>query len=391
MPVHSCILSAISPQISSSLSSMSPPRAGRSRFLEFQALGSTTLLQLVRLLYSGQMTGEGEEERQEAVSAAARLGIHGLVEVTKGGNEAAQGQHKEVGVQTEPAIHVENEESRCSWRREERDGDTFLWREKVSHGEKESWTQTEEPQVNAAPPSYPAASFETIDISALQTLGQTDPSLQQTPIPYIPTVSLVYPPDSNQNQVTSCAEPKIWWAGAAAEEMEDEEVKQFQGNIPGYIRYFLNPPKEEGRRRGRPRGGPAPRTRGAGRAQAGERGTRRPRANTGGRGRGRGRGRGGLTQTVDSQSVGVSKIQKMFLQKWEIRTPRTGQGGGAVGRRLTLQSRELLRKTKSCPRRRRKYGKDWDFGQSGDGREGGGCLKQVRVLKSCCPVCDVKV
>ncbi|XP_034546537.1 uncharacterized protein LOC117817857 isoform X2 [Notolabrus celidotus] len=366
VPTHSCILSAISPQISSSLSSMSPPLAGRSHLLEFRALGASTLLQLVRLLYSGEMVGEGEEERQEAVSAAARLGIHGLVEVTKGRNEAAEGQHKEVGVQTEPLIPVENEERWGRWRREERDGDTFLWRETLSQGERDTWTQTE---VKTAPPSHQAASFETIDMGALQTLGQTDPPIHQTQIPYIP-VSLIYPPNGIQNQVNPCADPKTWWAGAAAEELEDERFEQFQGNIPGYISYFLNPHKEEGQRRGRPRGSRAARSRGARRAAAGGRGASRPQACSGGRARGR--GRGGLTQTVDVQTVGVSKIQKMYLQRWGIRTPRAGQGGGAVGRGLYLKTRELLRQTKKCPRNRRKgkCGKEWEVSQSEDVREG---------------------
>ncbi|XP_074529865.1 uncharacterized protein LOC141793239 isoform X2 [Halichoeres trimaculatus] len=374
VPAHSCVLSAISPQISSSLSSMPPPHAGQSRFLEFRALDSSTLLQLVRLLYSGQMAGQGEEERQEAVSAAARLGIHGLVEVTKGKNEAAESQHKEVGVQTEPVIPMENEERWGRWRREERDGDTFLWREKMSQSEKDTWTQTEELQVDTAPASYQAASFETIDIGALQTLGQTDPNLHQTQIPYIP-VSFVCPPNSNQNHVTPCADPKRWWA----EELEDEQLEQFHDNIPGYINYFLNPYKEEGRRpRGRPRGSRASRTRGAGRAGARVRGARTPRASA----RGRGRGRGGLTQMVDVQSVGVSKMQKMFLHRWEMRMPRTGQGGGAVGKKLSLKTRELLKQTKNCPRRRRRYHQEWEFSLGRDTADGGESNQQQGGLSA---------
>uniref|UniRef100_A0A096MCK8 BTB domain-containing protein n=2 Tax=Poecilia TaxID=8080 RepID=A0A096MCK8_POEFO len=79
VPAHSCILSAISPHISSALSSSPAPPSGQSRLLEFQALGACTLLHIIRLLYSGEMAGEGENEKQEAIYAAAKLGISGLV------------------------------------------------------------------------------------------------------------------------------------------------------------------------------------------------------------------------------------------------------------------------------------------------------------------------
>ncbi|XP_039976027.1 uncharacterized protein LOC120785396 isoform X2 [Xiphias gladius] len=44
---------------------------------------------------------------------------------------------------------------------------------------------------------------------------------------------------------------------------------------------------------------------------------------------------------------------------------RTGQGGGAAGRKLYLKTRELLKPAKSCWRRRRR-GTVWEFSQSGD-------------------------
>nr|XP_029132082.1 uncharacterized protein LOC114919047 [Labrus bergylta] len=363
VPAHSCILSAISPQISSSLSALPAPPTGQSRHLDFRALGTCTLLHLVRLLYSGQMAGEGEEERQEAVSAAARLGIHGLVEVTRGRNEEGEGQHREEGVQTEPLIPGEGEERRGRWRREERNEGTFLWRETVSDGKKDTWTQTEELQVTTATPSHPAASFETIDMGALQTLQQTEPHLLPPYVSYLP-VSLVYEPDETQGRNTPSTDR--CWAGAAAGDLEDNQLEQFHDNIPGYINYFLNPHQEAGPCRGRKSGRRAAGTGGTRRAATGERGTRRPQAKTGGRRR----GRGVLTQTVDVQSVGVSKLQKMFLQRWGMKTPRTGQGGGAVGRRLYLKTREQLKPAKSCQRKRRR-GKEWDFSQSGDLREGG--------------------
>lgn len=398
---------------------------------------------MVRLLYSGEMAGEGEKEKQEAISAAAKLGIRGLVEVTKrdckGRNEEGEGRHTEVGVQTEPLMPEENEGTRGRWRREVRDGRTFLWKDTLSDGVKNTWTQTEELQVNTAPPSHAAASFETIDIAALQTLGQTDSHLLPPQLPYIP-ISVVYPLDERQTHQPSptpmdctaaghtsvavlappytsvppshlpfssqatpwAAYPQSWWSGpqgaardvAEAQEWENERFEQFQGNIPGYISYFLNPHKEEGSCRGRAR-----RRRGAGvggarRAGTGERRARRPRATTAGR------GRGGLTQTVDVQEVGVSKLQKMFLQRRGTRASRPGQGGGAVGRKLYLKTRELLKTAKSCQRRRGR-GKVWEFNQSGDVIEGGESytqrgrrstpqqFNQVRALTYLRPICDI--
>lgn len=442
VPAHSCILSAFSPHISSALSSTPMPPAGQSRLLEFQALDACALLRVVGLLYSGEMVGEGEKEKQEAISAAAKLGIHGLVEVTRGdrkkSHEDGEGQRAEVGVQTEPLLPEENEGRRGRWRREVRDGSTFLWKEILSVGEKDTWTQTEELQANTAAPPHPAASFETIDMASLQSLAHTDHNLLPPQIPYIP-ISLVYPLDENQthqpsaapvdslqeftaaehssvtvmapphtslppslpsfsSKATLCAaDPQNWWTGpqgtarhvVSAEEWEDTRLEQFQGNIPGYINYFLNPDKEEDSCRGRARG----RRRGAGvggarRAGAGERRARRPRARTGGRGR-----RGGLTQTVDVQEVGVSKLQKLFLQRWGMRVSRTGQGGGAAGRKLYLKTREFLKPAKSCQRRRVRC-KMWEFSQSRDVlpySEGGAGNTQHRPRNATQPFNQVRV
>lgn len=365
---------------------------------------------MVRLLYSGEMAGEGEKEKQEAISAAAKLGIQGLVEVTKkdlkSRNKEGRGLHRDVGVQTEPLIPEESEVRLGRWRREVKDGSTILWKEVPSDGQKNICTQTEELQINTTPPAHPAASFKTIDVSAVQGLGQTASNLPPQ-IPYVP-ISLVYQPDENEtlnhssdpaasmqdstlagstsvavvappytsvplsfhsfpNQATPCAADTQGWGTdgppcphrdvESGEEWENEQLKQFQGNIPGFISHFLNPDKEASRgRAGRRRGA---RVRGARSAGTGERRARRPQ------GRPRGRGRGGLTQMVDVQDVGVSKLQKLFLQRGGVRASKPGQGGGAVGRQLYLKTRELLKPAKSCQRRRR-HCKEWEFSQSGD-------------------------
>ncbi|KAK2904179.1 hypothetical protein Q8A73_010836 [Channa argus] len=420
VPAHSCVLSAISPRMSSALSSTPLAPGGQTHFLEFRTLGACTLLHMVRLLYSGEMVGEGEKEKQEAISAAAKLGIHGLVEVTKrdgnSKNEEGEGQHMDVGVQTEPLMPQESEGRWARWRRVVTDGSTILWKETQSDGEKDKCVQTEELQVNTAPPNHPAAFLETNN--ALQGLGQMDSHLVPPLIPYIP-MSLICPQDQSEmpdyfsapatsmqdstaarhtsvavlappyssvfssflrfpTQSSHCgADPQTWWTGlqgadrgVVADECEEERLAQFQGNIPGFINYFLNSNKEEGFRRGR-----AVRRQRAGvgiarRAGRGERRARRPRARTAGR------GRGGLMQIVDVQDVGVSRVQKLFLQRGGVRASRLGQGGGAVGRNLYLTTRELLKAAKSCQRRRR--GKIWEFNQSADelpfseGGRGGG-------------------
>ncbi|KAM8909859.1 uncharacterized protein AB9W97_006513 [Spinachia spinachia] len=421
VPAHSCILSAISPHISSALSSAPPPPAGQSRLLEFRALGACTLLNVVRLLYCGEMAGEGgEEEKQQAVLAAAKLGIHGLVEVTNerdGEGRCEEGRRTGMSVQTEAPVARRKEGKDGRWAREVTDGSVFLWKETSSNGKKDRWTQTEELLVDSDPPSHTAASFETVDMAALQALVRSDSHLAPPQIPYLP-LSLIYPPAENQTHpplsalvdsmaagppagapphpfyptapLTSSSshvgagpvDLHSWWAGppgaardvTPAKEKGDKWLEQFQGNIPGYISYFLNPDEEEekeveveeegergfvgGRVRRRWGAGQG----GARRAGTGERRARRPRAKAGGRG-----GRGAVAQTVAVQEVRASRLHKVFLQR--SRPCRAGQGGGAVGRKLNLKTRELLRAAKTG----RGRGKVWEFSQSGDVLTSSGC------------------
>lgn len=378
VPAHSCILSAISPHISSALSSTPSPPPGQSRLLEFQSLGACTLLRVVRLMYSGEMVGEGEKEKQEAISAAAKLGIHGLVEVTTGNGENSP--WVEVGVQTEPLSEKEWREGK--WVREVRDGSTILWKERLPGGVKDTWTQTEQLQVNT---TAPESSFETIDLACLQNLRHADSTVILPQIPLIP-ISLLYPPNENQNPqpffapMNSLQEPPTagpssavmdlppslaslfsqetassvttqssWTASqvAARNKLDHSSFEQFQGNILGYTGNFVNQRKQS--RRGRPRG--RRRESGARGAQTAGRGERRPRRPSAGT---VGRGRGGFTVTLDVQDVGLSAVQKAFLQRWSTRSSRAGQGGGAVGRKLYLKTREVPMFTKSRRKGREK-------------------------------------
>lgn len=314
-------------------------------------------------MYSGEMVGDGESEKQEAVSAAAKLGIHGLVEVTTKNGENSR--WVEVGVQTEP---LEKETGQVRWVRDVRDGSTIMWKERLSVGIKDTWTQTEQLQLSTIAPEL---TFETIDMSCLQNLSHTNSSAIPPQIPFIP-ISLLYPPNEHPNLPPSCApvassqestvagpssagldpppsfsslfsreitsfvhpqsrKSSSQAAAAAANEWDDSSFEQFKGNISGYINDFLNPERQK-KRRGRPRGR---------RQNSGAGGTRRGRAGERLRQR---LGRGGFTETVGVQEVGLSTVQKMFLQRWSTRSSRTGQGGGAAGRKLYMKTREQLPK-----------------------------------------------
>ncbi|XP_050983111.1 uncharacterized protein LOC127175860 isoform X2 [Labeo rohita] len=71
VPVHSCVLSAFSPWLCGALSAMPSTRNGQRRLIEVQAVEACTLLNLVSLLYSGQLN----EDKEEVLSAACKLGI----------------------------------------------------------------------------------------------------------------------------------------------------------------------------------------------------------------------------------------------------------------------------------------------------------------------------
>lgn len=355
--------------MSSVLSSMPAPPAGQRRVLEFGTFSARTLLHVVRLLYSGEMAGDCDEERREVISAAATLGIRGLAE-GEDRRPAGGGRPTEVGVQTEP------EERRDTWRREVRDGSTLLWKELVSEGQKDTCTQTEEPDGNAA---QPTAFFKTIDASALHSLGQTCSHFVHSHVPNVP-ISLVYRSDDNGTtrppsiedssaghaadaavapySSLCAAEPQSRWTGppgsdrdaAASDDLADERLEQFQDNIPGFINYFLNPDRKEVSHRR-----PAGRGRGGARGGGGDTASRDKLE-------GRGRRRGKLTEIVDSQEVGVSKMQTLFPQRGWGRASRPGQGGGTVGRKLYQRSRELLKRGRG----RHTYTTHWELSHRGN-------------------------
>ncbi|XP_053735509.1 uncharacterized protein LOC128767455 [Synchiropus splendidus] len=346
VPAHSLVLSSLL----TSLSHQLPPPTGQSSVLQLRTLNASTLLQIVRLLYTGKMTGEGEKEKQEAISAAVNMGIDGLVEVPWEGDERGC-QRTDVGVQTESGVPVEEEGINMC--RNEQDGcDSSMG--------KEAWTQTEEAQGHA---DLPLLSM---------SLTQRDDLLLPALLPNFP---LPYTQDGVQNHLTPtvaynsamdtmgcthssydstfhallcedtppCAGAQTCIPSTATcSEWEAEQLKHFQDNIPGFISSFLSPKMVEKERRGR---------------------RRRRRPGTG-RGSGwtpkAGRTHGYLTQIVDVQNVGVSRKHLKFQQRWGLSVSSRGLGGGTAGRKMHLTTREQLNLAKTC-QRRRVFRKVWEF------------------------------
>ncbi|XP_037119060.1 uncharacterized protein LOC119129757 [Syngnathus acus] len=386
VPAHSCVLSAISPQLSNALSSSSAPPAGQEHMVEFGTVCASSLLHVVSLLYSGEMAGEGEREKQEAVSAAAKLGILGLVEVTR--RQWQSGVGIEVGVQTDPAELHEKEVS--SLRQEVSDGSAILGEETLPSGKKNALTETEEMQASSIPSCQSVATYETIDVAQFESLGLVDNHDVQLSVP-TPLIYLLNEAEKLQTFSETKYPDSPWTAESLslfsnrqaesivleAEGAEDNQFEQYQDDIPGFISHFLNAGSEEASHTGRasrkPRGRPR-------RRDGAERPARRPQA----RKRGRGRGRGGWMQTVDVQEVGVSKRHKSLLQRCGKATAmRTGQGGGATGSKLYLQTRHLL--AWSHPQRRQRQPKEWDFclsGQSQSWKGGGNDVTRGRRNKT---------
>ncbi|XP_061899380.1 uncharacterized protein LOC133647711 isoform X2 [Entelurus aequoreus] len=283
VPAHSCVLSAISPQLSTALSSSPTPPAGQHHVVEFGTLGASTLLHLVKLLYSGEMAGEGESEKRRAVSAAAKMGIQELVDVT---------QRAEVGVQTDPVA-----EDKVTG--EVMDGSTVLWNE--TNGGK--YVQTGGPQVSCCPP---VPTYETIDMSQLQSLRHP---------PHVSGHTPDIAPQSLPSQDTLW--PAFFSGLLEGHVAANQQFEQYRDNIPGFISHFLNSDRREAARAKR-------KARGAGAAVQ-----RRPR--------------GGWMQKVDVQTVVASKQHRSLLHRCGTAAAvRTGQGGGATGRKLYLKTRHIL-------------------------------------------------
>ncbi|XP_061764974.1 uncharacterized protein LOC133557968 [Nerophis ophidion] len=78
VPVHSCVLAALSPYMFQQLSATPSPPPGQKRQLLLQGLSSHTLLKLVALLYTGEVQ-LNEWDRNDVMAAARRFGMMPLI------------------------------------------------------------------------------------------------------------------------------------------------------------------------------------------------------------------------------------------------------------------------------------------------------------------------
>ncbi|KAM8771753.1 uncharacterized protein AB9X84_001256 isoform 3-T4 [Acanthopagrus schlegelii] len=79
VPIHSCIVAALSPHLSQKLSASLSPPLGQKRQLQLRAVKAQTLLKLVGLMYSGEVEVKGSVEQNDVLSAARQFGITDLV------------------------------------------------------------------------------------------------------------------------------------------------------------------------------------------------------------------------------------------------------------------------------------------------------------------------
>ncbi|XP_062332883.1 uncharacterized protein LOC134032841 [Osmerus eperlanus] len=466
VPAHSCILSALCPQLSCVLSSTPPSSSGQSNLVEFQAFGACALLRLVGLLYSGEMVVEGEVEREEVMAAAAKLGISGLVEVgrsevedgaqswerdRRAGPSSTEGQRwkervREVGVQTEPLDNRDDHVARRkSGGRDSPGGDVterHNGRETPAGFNADAGIQTcgaimdishqplclqslggEGPVCVRAAEEHPQistfySSSSTLNPDPLVSYVGDVTLLQEAPAPgsmgavdlppHIPCIplSLLCPLDGHQapdisSMLTTRGEPTeatrldvippslsssspslipsstpaVYMSGHGMEafppsassppqavdllEGEGEEFEQFRGNIPGFISYFLNPAHfQDGEREGRRRR----RRRAAGGAERGaeERRAQKPR----------GRRRGGDvvgTTAANKEQVAAEVPQGSWLRRLGVGALRMGQGGGMVGRKVYLKTRDMLQPIKILLRRKKRRGQSdlWEVSRAG--------------------------
>ncbi|KAG7265567.1 hypothetical protein CRUP_005099 [Coryphaenoides rupestris] len=80
VPVHGCILAALSPYLSQKVSASPCPPAGQQRRVKLQVVNAQTLLKLVGLLYSGSFEGNESTDPADVLAAADQLGFDRLVE-----------------------------------------------------------------------------------------------------------------------------------------------------------------------------------------------------------------------------------------------------------------------------------------------------------------------
>ncbi|KAF4094209.1 hypothetical protein AMELA_G00010320 [Ameiurus melas] len=357
VPVHSCVLSAFSPRLYGTLSSMPVPMTGQRRLIELQAVDACTLLNLVSLLYSGQL----HENREQVLSAAQTLGI----EVPQWQEEERHGG--KVGRIKDPDQEIQKEVDAREW-----DDRMTRRMEEGSGGEKEkireSSTQTEcarETDETSAQTDLACSEHQNIQTVCLidQSTCSTnqelhgymdihDPGLAlQVVYPEMKSttcdtlakaaetgdnhtvsesacVSQIYLFSLEQHQPSISVTPhphnsfldqSVVVPAAGADAIND--LTRFEGNIPGFISYFLDSTNSQNiERRGQ----------GCAREEAKDEQVGK-RAKT--------RSTGGVSVRAWPKWI-RGGMGKRHMERWGMvaRLAWWGQGGGRVGRMLETRS-----------------------------------------------------
>ncbi|KAK3535984.1 hypothetical protein QTP70_023725 [Hemibagrus guttatus] len=354
VPVHSCVLSAFSPRFYGTLSSMPVPMAGQRRLIELQAVDACTLLSLVSLLYSGQL----HENREQVLSAAQTLGIElpQWEEEERHGEKVGRRREREdTDQEMEKEVDAREWDDRMTRRMGEGSGRE---EEKI----RESGTQTEfgretderdaqtilacsEPQSiqtiylfdqSTCPANQELGSFMDIQDTtlALQAVHPKGNPITCDVLAVAPETGdcvsqmYLYSLETSQNQtsVTTSVtlhphkgflDQSVVVPAAGADAIND--VKQFEGNIPGFINCFLdsiNPQNIGGMEQGHG-------------AREGEVVKRARARSTAGR---------SVSEWVRWTGGGRGRRQK--VERWGLvaRLAWRGQGGGRVGRLLETRS-----------------------------------------------------
>ncbi|XP_066505077.1 uncharacterized protein [Hoplias malabaricus] len=396
VPVHSCVLSAFSPRLCGALSSMPSPVSGQRRLIELNHVDSFTLLSLVSLLYSGTL----DTNRKDVLTAAELLGIQ--VPQQQGGQSTGETERRR---SPDTARHHGGRLEKRGSEEEIRDCSTQTDSERETD---ERETQTDHPCSDSQQNIHSTGHRTCLSISQGHETCRTDSPMlhraemppEKTPHTYdvlsmdpetkgchlvSETVSqlLVCPPEflnhhpptpfipNTPASSTTCVQHGPLLSGQGGMEEVVEGYEQFEGNIPGFISYFLNGTcSQSTRKRGRGR----PRKRVGVRGEEAVR-KARVRARSEGMFR-RGRGRKGKGQSHGER------------WGWAPRLVWRGQGGGKVGRKLDVRSTGIQQMRRGRGRGRgsflqgewRDRGRQRQRGAHADskGQDGAPCLRSPR-------------
>ncbi|XP_027010482.2 uncharacterized protein LOC113647761 isoform X1 [Tachysurus fulvidraco] len=372
VPVHSCVLSAFSSRFYGTLSSMPVPTAGQRRLIELQAVDACTLLSLVSLLYSGQL----HENREQVLSAAQMLGIElpqweeeeerygAKVGRRKEREDDDQGIEKEVdarewgdrmtrrmeegSAREKEKIRESGTQTKCGRETDERGAQTDERAAQTdlacSESESIQTVYLIDPSTNptnqetgscmdiqntalALQAIHPERKSITSDVLALAPpTGDSHPVSESACVSQIFLYSLETSQHQTSNSVifhphNSFLDQSLVVPADGANAIND--LKQFEGNIPGFINYFLDSTNSQNVVR-----------QGQGCVREGARGVQVVN-----RARAKSRGTAGGSVIDWVRWTGGGRRQR-HVERWGLvaRLAQQGQGGGRVGRLLETRS-----------------------------------------------------